>query len=77
MGNVRTVYFPKGMLEEIEREAARLGMTISSLLAEAWRVGRAELASLAVGARPSGGAPDDDDARAARHEVTEDAARGA
>jgi uncharacterized small protein (TIGR04563 family) len=41
----QTVYFPRGMLEEIEREAARLGRSASSLVVEAWRLARTQIMS--------------------------------
>lgn len=41
----RTYYFPGGMLDEIEREAARLGRSTSSLLIEAWRLARMKISS--------------------------------
>lgn len=48
----KNVYLPQEMIEEIKREAARLGRTVSSLLKEAWALARDEICQEATARFP-------------------------
>jgi uncharacterized small protein (TIGR04563 family) len=41
----QSVYFPEGMLQEIEREAERLDRTLSWVVQTAWRIARCRMAA--------------------------------
>jgi uncharacterized small protein (TIGR04563 family) len=41
----QSLYFPEGMLEEIEREAIRQDRSLSWILQQAWRIARDRIAS--------------------------------
>ena len=42
----QSLYFPEGVLQEIEREAARQDRSLSWILQQAWRIARDRIASM-------------------------------
>ena len=42
----QSLYFPEDMLEEIQREAARLDRSMSWLVQQAWKIARTDLAKI-------------------------------
>jgi uncharacterized small protein (TIGR04563 family) len=42
----QSLYFPEGVLEEIEREAARQDRSLSWIMQQAWRIARGRIAGM-------------------------------
>jgi uncharacterized small protein (TIGR04563 family) len=42
----QSLYFPEEMLREIEREAQRLDRSLSWIVQQAWKLGRAQMARI-------------------------------